>query len=162
MDALASDRLTRAHEAPRDPKDIQCPLLASTNDTSCPLDDSVSHDVTSSLLSQDIPCAQVCRASTSSPLLPSPCTSETHVPPVLTGHFTSPLGTTVNSGFTVSSLSINLEDNSAHSNNHPSCCCDHGRAIIDLRCTVDIIQLEISKLQKQLDQLKLMPPHLSP
>ena len=94
----------------------------------------------------------------SSPLLPSPCTSETHVPPVLTGHFSSPLGTTVNSGFTVPSLSINLEDNSAHPNNHPSCCCDHGRAILDLRCIVDVIQLEMSKLQKQLDRYKSMLP----
>ena len=63
MDVLASDRLTRAHVAPRDPKDIHCPLLASTNDTSCPLDDSVSHDVTSSPRTYLVPrCAVPARA----------------------------------------------------------------------------------------------------
>ena len=30
---------------------------------------------------------------------------------------------------------------------HTACCCDHGRAIIDLRCTVDMMQMEISRLQ---------------
>ena len=63
--------------------------------------------------------------------------------------FTCPLGTSaIDTSFSVSSISIPLTQSPVKVT-HSQCCCDHGRAMIDLRCTVDVMQLELNKLQEQ-------------
>ena len=42
----------------------------------------------------------------------------------------------------------------------PTLCCDHGHAIIDLRCTNDVMQFKMTELQKQLSELKKNTLHM--
>ena len=69
---------------------------------------------------------------------------------------------------TSSSDSLIFSDNTAASitsscpprSDFPTLCCDHGRAIIDLRCTIDVMQFQMTEQQKQLTNLTKMPLHL--
>ena len=111
--------------------------------------------------SQELPCAQPQGAKASSPVSQSQRTSPGHSTSKLSD---SPFGLmgspqTITSSFSLSSMSIPLSDiPEKASDGHSPCCCDHGRAIIDLRCTVDIMQLELDKLQTQLREYCTMQP----
>ena len=100
-------------------------------------------------MSQDLPCAQMSGTRASSPALPSQTECDMNESLVRPQSFTCPLGTSaIDTSFSLSSISI-PPTQSPVKVTHSPCCCDHGRAIIDLRCTVDVMQLELNKLQQQ-------------
>ena len=51
---------------------------------------------------------------------------------------------------------VTLGDQLETRNLHTRCCCDHGRAIIDMRCTIDTMQMEITQLQAKLTHFNVM------
>ena len=107
----------------------------------------------------DLPCGQRSH-TTSSPAVPigSPFLTDREPSSVLTpSQLLSPIMLNMIS----SDTSVLICDDSTGSNNYgdsqticaPAACCDHGHAIIDLRYTVDKMQLQIIELQRQLSSV---------
>ena len=94
------------------------------------------------------------------PAIGSPFLSESQSSPTHSAGQSTSLGSEL-IDLTSSSDSLIFSDNTAASiasscsprSDFPTLCCDHGRAIIDLRCTIDVMQFQMTELQKQLSNL---------
>ena len=130
-------------------------------------------------VSQGVPCAQPGR-STSSPVPSDGPQPPSHIgSPFLDDAGASPNEASQRSLSPISitdlsklSDSIVISDGSAASASHvdrtepfrdptPTCCCDHGRAIIDLRCTLDLMQFQITEMLRQFSDFTRQKSHMT-
>ena len=113
-------------------QDIECAQRSFDDDATTPSQDGVPSIIGSPFLNDDG--VEPAPRAHSSPAMRSDCSTADY------------------SIFTCSSTSLNMTQspapNCAQSNQH---CCDHGRAILDLRCTIDHLHNHIYELEKAVD-----------
>ena len=157
VNASSPTRHQNEGHSPRTPDHVTGPI----NDMP---DNSLSSNSLLDSLSQDLPCAQQYRASVSSPASPPQGTTGPSVRQMSPWLLDSPNSLSHSASnytacISMSSLSNHLGNSpDKPSPSHPPCCCDHGRAIIDLRCTVDVMQLELNKFQRQIKEYSATQP----